>query len=220
MLKTAVMISLHARKEWEELKNPSVHFTVHTTTFMLGSRPFSERPQLCHSVDCLAGVPAHCTVVADRKRRSPCTWFCQWSWWHSHRVSESAGICSIQSLVVQTQEIIKWLSNFPLSVLGWGIWNRLILGILEYRAVREPSIALYSKSWILLSVCKKVGNPFWSHPDYCGCATFWSCDFRQFTQSLKKESRSCCFVLGSVPCAGNKIKMKDKTRWRICPHKV
>lgn len=80
---------------------------------------------------------------------------------------------------------------------------------LNDRVIREPSTSLYFESWILLASRRRILDQ--SHPDYCGLGTFWLCDLRQFPHSLKKYLLSCCFVPGSVPCAGNKImnKMKD-----------
>lgn len=78
---------------------------------------------------------------------------------------------------------------------------------------------LITLSWMLSA--HRGWNPVWSHPNHCGCATFWLCELRQFT-SFKKDLLSCCFVPGSGPGAGNKIwnERENLPSWSLMPSGV
>lgn len=70
--------------------------------------------------------------------------------------------------------------------------------------IGEPSLSL---SWMLSA--HRGWNPVWSHPNHCGCATFWLCELRQFTSFRKIYwVAALCQALGQV--LGTKYGMRGE----------
>lgn len=145
----------HVRKEWEELNYPTPWvYCTHPQISCLVAGP-SLKGLNC-SIQWTAWLGSMSTALRVQVKRegSSCKSFCWWRGQHSPcSISKSAGIHSTQILLFTEggadPEVIKSMNTFPLSILWQGVLNKRILGILELQSHREPSISLYSKSWIL-----------------------------------------------------------------------
>lgn len=183
------------------------------TSFMLGSRPFSEKILAVASSELPSWEP--CLFHTGRKRRSPVS--CSASD-HDSIDTMSAGIHSTQGSVFaeggEDPENNKWVNNFPLSVLWQGVLNRSILGILELFSYQKSFHFTSSRPWILPA--HRERNPVWSHPTTVavplpGCMN---------SHNVLIHSRNSYWVaaLGQALC--QVLGIKYWTRGRTCPHEV
>lgn len=180
----------HVRKEWEELNYPTPWvYCTHPQISCLVAGPSLKGPNCSIRWTAWLGFMSTALRLQVEREGSPCKSFCWWRGQHSPcSMSTSARIHLTQILVFTeggadpgSNKINEYfpIKYFVMSVKQGNTWNPRIT---------EPTENLPYHFTLNLGFSQPPGREILIRiiQTYCGCATFWLCDLRQFAHSLEK----------------------------------